>query len=248
MLKVNVLGQDTLAAAVRKCCEPFFKVSDQFEGLDFLWVCYDTPILANYQPDGNYLMEQFVEFIPKLGLSTTTILISSQVPPGFLKKLQLRWPSRRFAYSPENIRAAHAYEDFKCQPRIFVGTEKNADRELLYCLLKPFTENLFFVSIETSEMIKHALNGFLAVSVAYGNEISRLCSVTGADAHDVAEGLMSDPRIGKKAYLKPGGPYGAHLQREIYNLNALSDGKLPLLSAIHTSNEIHAGRARDTAV
>jgi len=239
MLTVNILGTGTLGNAVRECCKPFHDVSRFNTDPDFLWVCYDTPILPNHQPDGEWLFGEIEREIPLVDRSAT-ILVSSQVPPGFMSRLQTRWPSRIFAYSPENIRAAHAVADFKRQPRIFVGTDNQADKELLYCLLHPFTESLQFVTIPTAEMIKHALNGFLALSVAYGNEISRLCSITGADRDDVARGLMSDPRIGTKAYLKPGWPYGAHLQREVYNLNQLSAGSLPLLAAIHASNEQHA--------
>jgi len=240
MITVNILGTGTLGNAVRECCRPFHKVDDEANSVDFLWICHDTPILPNHQPDGDWLFNEIAKAVPYAS-HHTHILVSSQVPPGFMSRLQTRWPSRIFAYSPENIRAAHAYEDFKRQPRIFVGTDNQADKELLYCLLHPFTDDLQFVTIETAEMIKHALNGFLALSVAYGNEIGRLCSITGADRDDVARGLMSDPRIGTKAYLKPGGPYGAHLQREVYNLNQLSAGSLPLLAAIHASNERHAG-------
>lgn len=240
MLTVNILGTGTLGNAVRECCGPFHNVVPYIHYLDFLWVCHDTPILPNHQPDGDWLFAEMEKSIP-LVCPEAHILVSSQVPPGFMARLQTRWPSRIFAYSPENIRAAHAYHDFRKQPRIFVGTDNQADKELLYCLLHPFTESLQFVTIPTAEMIKHALNGFLALSVAYGNEIGRLCSITGADRDDVARGLMSDPRIGTKAYLKPGGPYGSHLQREVYNLNQIAAGSMPLLAAIHASNELHAG-------
>src|SRR5438270_236020 len=83
-------------------------------------------------------------------------------------------------------------------------------------LFAPFTSQVLFMRTESAEMVKHALNSFLALSVTYINEVARLCERTGASAKEVAAGLKSDVRIGPRAYLGPGGPFaGGTLARDV---------------------------------
>ena len=72
-------------------------------------------------------------------------------------------------------------------------------------LWAPFTTEIVFMGLEAAEMTKHAINAFLATSVAFMNEIATICEMVGADAKDVERGLKSEERIGQRAYLLPGG-------------------------------------------
>jgi UDPglucose 6-dehydrogenase len=96
---------------------------------------------------------------------------------------------------------------------------------------------------ESAEMVKHALNAFLAVSIAYTNEIARLCEQVGADAREVARGLKSDARIGPNARLNPGAAFaGGTLAREILTLLNLARSRgqpAPILAAVKSSNDQH---------
>ena len=75
-------------------------------------------------------------------------------------------------------------------------------------------------------MAKHTINAFLATSVAFANEISTLCEHVDADAKEVEKAIKSDKRIGKLAYLSPGGPFaGGTLARDINYLADLSKNK-----------------------
>jgi UDPglucose 6-dehydrogenase len=100
---------------------------------------------------------------------------------------------------------------------------------------------------ESAEMVKHALNSFLALSVAYINEIAVLAETVGADAQEVAAGLKSEPRIGPRAYLSPGGPFaGGTLARDVVTLTRLGAARhlpLALIPAIKESNDRHRGWA-----
>ena len=79
---------------------------------------------------------------------------------------------------------------------------------------------------ESAEMVKHALNSFLALSITFINEIARLSEQVGADAKEVSQGLKSEPRIGQKAYLGPGGPFaGGTLARDVVTLTKLAQAK-----------------------
>jgi UDPglucose 6-dehydrogenase len=94
-------------------------------------------------------------------------------------------------------------------------------------------------------MVKHALNSFLALSITFINEIAGLGEHLGADAKEVSAGLKTDPRIGPKAYLSPGGPFaGGTLARDVVALVRLAESKgetAPVISAIKESNDRHRG-------
>src|SRR5439155_14089274 len=110
-------------------------------------------------------------------------------------------------------------------------------------LFSHFCKNLLFVSPESAEMIKHALNSFLAGSVAFINEVARVCELVGADARQVEAGLKSDVRIGRRAYLSPGPAFaGGTLARDVSMLSELGKQfgeKLALIPAIKQSNDQH---------
>src|SRR5580704_1018025 len=99
------------------------------------------------------------------------------------------------------------------------------------------------VRVESAEMIKHAINSFLALSISFMNEIARICEQVGADAREVERGLKSEARIGPKAYLSPGGPFaGGTLARDVVTLDQLATRlgeELFLIPAIKISNDQH---------
>jgi UDPglucose 6-dehydrogenase len=148
-----------------------------------------------------------------------------------------------FAYSPENLRLGKALEVFLNPDRIVVGVRDGGTNKNLERLLLTITERIEWMSIESAEMTKHAINAFLGVSVTFANEISAICEVVGADAKEVERGLKTEARIGPKAYLSPGGPFaGGTLARDVEFLGIVSRAKkigTPLLSAVRASNDQH---------
>ena len=113
-------------------------------------------------------------------------------------------------------------------------------KELLY----PITRNIEWMSPESAEMTKHALNAFLAMSIAFINEIAEVCGEVGADPCEVERGLKSEERIGPKAYLRPDGPYtGRTLARDLEYLTAIK--RTPLISSIQVSNNEHKQRGKE---
>src|SRR5258708_37376538 len=110
-------------------------------------------------------------------------------------------------------------------------------------MLKNFTQNVNVVRTESGEMIKHAIKSFMASSIAFMNEISRICEQVGADAKEVERGLKSEPRIGPGAYLSPGGPFaGGTLARDVVALTKIAQEKgerIILVPAIKLSNDQH---------
>ena len=241
--RLNELLSEGLAAnRLRFTTDP----KDGCADADVLWLCYDTPVNDNDEPDGAFVLERLRRCLPHLP-SGALVLISSQLPVGTCRLLEAEFPRFHFASSPENLRLGKAIDAFEKAERIVVGVRNDAKRPLLEQLFKPFTPQIVFMGVESAEMVKHALNSFLASSITFINEIARLCEHVGADAKEVSMGLTSDARIGPRAYLGPGGPFaGGTLARDVVTLTKLGQEKhesLSLIPAIKQSNDLHRGWA-----
>ena len=213
---------------------------------DVLWLCYDTPVNDNDESDVESVLvnlRKALAHLPKGAL----VLISAQLPVGTCAKLEKEFPQFHFACSPENLRLGKAIDSFEKAERIIVGIHSDAKKAVLEKLFKPFTPQILFMRTESAEMVKHALNSFLALSITFINEVARLCEHTGADAKEVSAGLKSEPRIGPKAYLGPGGPFaGGTLARDVVTLTKIADAKgekISVIPAIKQSNDLHRGWA-----
>lgn len=242
MLKLAITGQDTLAKAAAECCCRYHSVfPSPTPAAEILWICYDTPIGEGDRPDTAWVMDRIREDI-KTVTPQTLILISSQMPVGTTAKLEREFPEFRFACSPENIRVKTAIQDFGDQARIVVGLRDGTPMGIFRDLLSPFTNNIIFTTPETAEMVKHALNCYLGMSIAFINEIARLCAAEGADANMVSLALRCDARISPDAPLRPGAPFGGgHLARDIYTVTQIARERglsIPIIEHIRESNEV----------
>jgi len=215
-------------------------------GADVLWLTADTPVNDQDESDVNSVLATLRACLPHLPKGAL-VLISSQLPVGTCRALETEFPEFHFACSPENLRLGRALEAFEQAERVVVGLRGPAKRPLLEKLFAPFTPRILFMRTESAEMVKHALNSFLAVSITFINEVARLCELVGADAAEVSTGLKNDARIGPKAYLGPGGPFaGGTLARDVVTLarlGAAHDEPLCLIPAIKQSNDQHRGWA-----
>ena len=216
--------------------------------IEVLWIAYDTPVDDDDNADVDYVVARIEKTFPHLP-EGVTVVISSQMPVGSVGRLEAiardRFPAKGigFACSPENLRLGKAVEVFLKPDRIVVGVRSERDRERLDRLLRPITGRIEWMSVESAEMTKHAINAFLATSVAFANEIASICEAVGADAKEVERGLKSESRIGPKAYLSPGAAFaGGTLARDIAFLNHVGGRNrlvTPLLSSVRPSNDEH---------
>lgn len=215
---------------------------------DVLWVTHDTPVDEDDRADVEAVLREVRAAVPALPPSAL-VLLSAQLPVGTCRQLEAEFPARhgRFACSPENLRLGQAIDIFLRPDRIIAGCRDERSRAQLAALFAPFSEQIVWMSPESAEMTKHAINSFLAASITFMNEIARLCEATGADAREVERGLKSESRIGPKAYLSPGGAFaGGTLARDVVALAALGDRHgepLEVLPAIKRSNDHHRGWA-----
>ena len=216
--------------------------------IEAVWVAFDTPVDDDDLADVSFVLEAVKSTLNYIS-DGTVVLISSQIPVGSVSSLEKyakdSQPLKniRFAYSPENLRLGKAIDIFLNPDRLVVGFRTEQDRQILKKFLVPVTDRIEWMSVESAEMTKHAINAFLATSVAFANEISAICEISGADAKQVERGLKTEDRIGPKARLAPGGPFaGGTLARDISFLTSQSNShglSTPLLSAVRSSNDEH---------
>lgn len=215
---------------------------------DVVWVTFDTPVDDEDRGDPAWVIDHVVDVIPRVRIGAV-VLTSSQLPVGSTAELERRAARREvrvpFAYSPENLRLGRAMDSFLRPARVVVGVRHEPERVTLESLFGTITEDVVWMSVESAEMTKHALNAWLATSVAFTNEIATLCEQVGADAREVERGLRTDPRVGPRAYVAPGGAFGGGtLARDVRFLGEIGNAHsraTPLLDAVITSNVAHRG-------
>jgi UDPglucose 6-dehydrogenase len=240
---------DLIAACLRKGNLRFTAdAADLPSEAEILWVTYDTPVDEDDVADVAFVVAQIKEILPSIP-DDATVLVSSQLPVGSIARLEglgggtAAAPSQSFASSPENLRLGKALDVFLRPDRIVVGVRNERDRKRIAALFSPITDRIEWMSVESAEMTKHAINAFLASSVVFANEIASVCEVVGADAKEVERGLKSEQRIGPKAYLSPGGAFaGGTLARDVEFLKQAGvQGalELPLLASVRASNDAH---------
>lgn len=216
-------------------------------GAEIAWITYDTPVDENDVPDVAFVVDRVHALLPHLP-DGCLVLVSSQVPVGTTRRLAEAAAAAgrtglSFGYSPENLRLGRAIEVFTRPDRVVVGLQSEADRPKVAAVLAPLTDAIVWMGVEAAEMTKHAINAFLATSVAFMNEIAALCEQVGADAKEVERGLKTEERIGPKAYLSPGGAFaGGTLARDIATLAGIGRREavpVTLVAAVGESNDRH---------
>ena len=217
-------------------------------GADVVWVTWDTPISDEDTSDVEWVLDRIEQLFPHVRRGAI-VLVSSQLPVGSVAEIERRfaaaWPEREvsFACIPENLRIGKALETFSRPERVVCGIRRSTDRDRVAALLAPFTDRIEWMSVESAEMTKHAINGFLATSIAFVNELAALCVSVGADASEVSRGLKSDSRIGPRAYLSPGHAFaGGTLARDVATLARLATDlarPLHIIGSVLASNDSH---------
>jgi UDPglucose 6-dehydrogenase len=217
---------------------------------DLVWISFDTPVDDDDVADVGYVLDRVRLTFPYLK-DGSVVLMSSQVPVGSTSLLErdfakiAKGRKVSFAYSPENLRLGDAIRVFTEPERIVIGIRSDDARKVIEPVLKPFCDTLLWTRVESAEMVKHALNSYLATCVTFTNEIASVCESVSADMSEVETALRLDPRIGKKAYVRAGSAFGGGtLARDVQFLKTIANqhqARVPVLTAVLESNEHHKG-------
>ncbi len=215
-----------------------------FKNSNFVVICTPT----NYDPINNQFdtssIEKVIKQVIKNNLNTPAIVIKSTIPVGYTKKIRKIFSYKKIFFSPEFLREGSALKDNLYPSRIIIGSKQSYAKKFAELLIDSAELNkdeipLLIMNSNEAEAVKLFANTYLAMRIAYFNELDSYCAARKLETHSVINGIGYDKRIGNY-YNNPSFGYGGYcLPKDTQQLRMnFKDIPNSIIQAIIDSNSI----------